>query len=250
MDWLNNIMKYKITINYIGIIVFIICFLISFFVFSIISYLVVRILRTSIENSFLFNAYNKKCQKILDKYGDWEINRLYLFRRPFSKTINIMLNFITLFEYNRKTRESDEYIPYHTGFIIELKNKKKVKLLLLEKNHCINICENFIVCNNNEIEYTINKCNMTLNNLLKITRKRLGDERYFNWNIFENNCNIFTKEILITLKKFTLEKEIFIKRDKIKEFLEPDDFISHIINSVFIIYKFIENYILDNNLFY
>ena len=83
------------------------------------------------------------------------------------------------------------------------------------------------------------------------TQKRIGNNRYFNWNIYKNNCQEFTKEILITLNKNFKKYDKFIFSDKfIQKYYLPSDFTLHIINCVFIIINFIEKYIYDNNFFY
>ena len=97
----------------------------------------------------------------------------------------------------------------------------------------------------------IKKNKFTLNKILKVTQKRIGNYQFFNWDIYKNNCQEFTKEILITLNACNNEYKEFIFKDKIiQEHYEPSDFTMHIINCLFIIINFTEKYVLDNNIFY
>jgi hypothetical protein len=135
--------------------------------------------------------------------------------------------------------------------MLEIKTKKEIKFLLLEKNNSVNICETFII--NKLYDFKIiplDKKKPTLNTLLKETKNRIGNHAFFNWNICKNNCQEFIKEILVTLNKYNDDYKEFIFRDKIIKLYEPSDFTLHIINCVFIIINFIEKYILDNNIFY
>jgi hypothetical protein len=214
---------------------------------------VIKFLKTSIEyNNIFFYQYNKKCQKIIDDYGECKINKIYIVRQPFGKIVNVIFNILTLFNYNKYLAQSDENQPYHPALIFELNYNNNIKFLLLEKNNCINICETFLMYKTYDFkQINIKKNNFTLREILSKTQKRIGNHRYFNWNIYKNNCQEFTKEILITLNKNFKKYDKFIFSDKIiQKYYLPSDFTLHIINCVFIIINFIEKYIYDNNFFY
>ena len=83
-------------------------------------------------------------------------------------------------------------------------------MLLIEKNNSINICENFLINNLQDIKtiklnnkHLINK-HLTLNSILKTTQQRVGNELFFNWNLYKNNCQEFTKEILKTIGNYNI----------------------------------------------
>ena len=95
------------------------------------------------------------------------------------------------------------------------------------------------------------KSKFTLKKVLNKTQQRIGNQKYFNWNLHKNNCQEFTKEILVTLNKYNEEYTNFIFSDKIiQKYYSPSDLSLYIINCVFIIINFIEKYLLDNNIFY
>ena len=235
------------------IILFSIWFIIYFVVFVICSYFFLKLLIISIEyNNLFFNQYNKKCQRIIDEYGNYKIKKIYLVRHPLANLSNLWLNIITLCDYNKYLSESEENHPYHPALIFEIKNDYKTKFLLLEKNYYrINICETLLINNINDFKKVpISKNKFTLNKILKVTRKRIGKYKFFNWNIYENNCQTFTKEILITLNSYTKEYKDFILKDKIlKKFYSPSDLTIRLINYLLIIPIFTEKYIY-NNIFY
>jgi hypothetical protein len=216
---------------------------------------VFKLLEISIDyNNIFFYEYNKKCQKILDKYGDCKINNVYLVNQPINKLTVLLFNLLTFFKYNNYFNNSPENYPYHPAFIFEIKYKKDIKFLLLEKNNCINICESFLMNKSYDFKKIVTSKNkFTLNKILKKTQKRVGIHKFFNWNVYENNCQEFTKEILITLKKYNEKEQVlkdFIFRNKIKQFYSPSDLTVYTINCIFIIVNFFEKYIFDNNIFY
>ena len=247
------VFDYNINISKPFILTIIILVILFFIFFVISSFYVLKFLQISFEyNNIFFYQYNKKCQKILDKYGDYKINRVYLLRQPLGKFVSIMTNIITFFNYNKYLSESADNYPYHPALIFEIKQKNSVKFLLVEKNNCINICENFLINKTYDFKpIDITKNRFTLKKILKKTQKRIGNQTYFNWNIYKNNCQEFTKEILITMGKYSEEYNNFIFSDKImKKYYSPSDFTIYIINCLFIIINFTEKYVLDNNIFY
>jgi hypothetical protein len=250
---INQIINY-FNIDYVKyVVVFcILFFIVSLLLFIIASYIILKILKQSLDNhNIFFYQYNKKSQKLLDLYGDYKLTNIYLIRQPFSKIITFGLNIFTLFQYNKLITESQDNFPYHTLLIFEIKLTNGIKkLLLLEKNNCINICENFLISGSQEIKrLNIKKNTYTINAILNKTQQRLGNKTFFNWHLYKNNCQEFTKEILKTLGKYNKIHKDFIFRDKLFNIIIPSDFTLHVGNCLFVIYNIIEKYIFDNNIF-
>jgi hypothetical protein len=156
---------------------------------------------------------------------------------------------------------------------IKMPNNIK-KYIFLEKNNCININENYNINENQdikginlcvkkekqsdeavEIETEVkietetcsnikNKKKITLNNILKQTRERIGDEKFFNWHIYKNNCQLFTKEILITINKFNKQNKEYIFQDKLLKNMFFPEITIHIFNCFINSYNIIQKYIL------
>jgi hypothetical protein len=164
---------------------------------------------------------------------------------------------VTFFQYNRYISESQENYPYHTGIIFEIKQGKNIKFLLLEKNNCVNISETFLMHKTNEVKkMRVPTDKLTLNKLLKKTKKRIGNNKFFNWDIHKNNCQTFTNEILKSIYDCETNYSSknhhseFIFRDKLLNLFQFSDFSLYVVNSFCIIIKFVETYILDHNIFY
>ena len=227
------------------LIVGIIClFGLSFFILVVVCYFVLKFLKLSIDdNNIFFYKYNKKCQKILNDYGDCKINNLYLVRQPIGKSIQFIFNLLTLFNYKS---ESPEKYSCHPSLLFELKKGKHIKFIVVEKNNCVNIADSFIMSKLHEIKKIKPSKSYTLNAILQETQSRVGNHTFFNWNLFKNNCQEFTKEILITLHQHTPEYNTFIVRDKLIKYFEPSELNMHVVNCVFIIINFIEKYVFDN----
>jgi len=225
-----------------------IIFFVSFIFFIVCSYFVLKILKRSIdEYNILFNQYNKQSQKILDKYGDNKLTNIYLVRKPISKMHCFLLNLLTFYKFEKLINQSRDNFPYHTLIIFELKLKNnRRKLIMVEKNNYISICEKFIINDLQDMKLIKIKHNKhTLNSVLHATQKRLGNEKYFNWHMCKNNCQEFTKELLVTLHKFNKTNKKYIFHDKILKILTPTDFTLHIGYSFVNLYNLFEKYIFE-----
>lgn len=251
LDNITNILTYCFQvlqhnpIIYLGIGIIFLFF--SLLVIAIITYIIFKITEISIESTnIFFYAYNKQCLIMLDKYGNCPIKNIYLIRQPFGKLINFGLNIITLYQYDKLVNSSEDCFPYHPAFIFEIIYQNQIKLLLVEKNNCIHITDNFMIHQQDEmipLKIKSNNILNTLDSILDKTRSRIGDMKFFNWNLFENNCQSFTKEILITLHKYTNKYKQFVKKDKIIKLYKPSDFALHLFHFSVIILNFIEKYL-------
>lgn len=264
MDFSNiniNVNKYipniNINIHTIKYIIFytIIFIIVSCVVFIICSYYIIKLLNIELDYyNILFYDYTNKSKQVLEKYGNCKINKMYLTREPLSKIVTFILNIITLYKYDKIIQNKEKIIPYHYGIIFEiLLPNGQEKLLLIEKNNSINICENFMIKNRHEIKkINLSKYNYTITEILNKTKKRIGNTRFFNWSIEKNNCRDFTKDILKTLKKYnkTNKELIFsdISYNKLVKSVAPTIFTKHIINSIVNIFNIIEQYICDCNI--
>jgi hypothetical protein len=246
---ITTLVKSKYINNYIFL--FLLIAILSFIIFIIVSYYVVRFLKTSIDQyNLFFYQYNKDSQNILDKYGNSKIYKIHIIRQPFNKYINFILNLLTGFQYNTKLAESKEYFPYHVFLMFEIKKGKKRKFILVEKNNYVNICDTFFMRDIQEIlPIKIKKNKYTLKSILSSTQKRMGIQSFFNWNPYKNNCHEFTKEMLITINKYNDYYKEFIFRDKMLQLIIPSDFTLHIAYSMSFIHNLFTKYILDNDLF-
>lgn len=236
----------NINIKYL-IITLLVCLILGVIIFVIASYLVLKLLKVNIDNNnILFYQYNKKSKEILSKYGNYKLTKLYLIRQPLAEFVSLFLNLMTFYNYEKLINETQDNFPYHTLLICEvcLENGLR-KQLMIEKNNCINITDNFFINGKQEIkEININK-NFTLLDILNKTQERVGNEKFFNWHLYSNNCQEFTKEILKTIGKYTKKNKEFIFRDKLLTLIIPSEFTLHLCNCVCVIYNIIVKYILD-----
>ena len=238
-------------INYIFSILLVTCFF-TLIIRIICSYYAFKWFKISIDNYYFYlNEYNNECSTILEQYGDLPVKKIYLVRHPISRFMENLLNIVTFNKFKeelnryKERNNTDSFFPFHTMLYIELKiSKDESKFLVIDKNNCIRISPTLKITNNCELRnIKVKKDKYTLNKILETTRKRIGNNKYFNWEISKNNCQKFIKEILITLKKFTKQNRNFMFQNEFVEEIKISDFSLHIIRSLTNSINFLENFI-------
>tara|TARA_A100001015_G_scaffold311735_1_gene415548 strand:- start:1431 stop:2183 length:753 start_codon:yes stop_codon:yes gene_type:complete len=213
----------NINIPYCLIIFAIICILfISLLIGTIISYYCYKYIKKYINiNYYYLKDYNKYCKDILKEYGDYKIKYIYIGKKPITYMVELGVNLVSLYQYqtvinNYKKKNNCNLYPHHSFFIVELElPNKKSKLILVDKINCLRISLDFKIESDQFIlhKLSLKKKKLTLNAILEDTKQRLGDEAFFNWSLYKNNCIEFTREFLITINNYNKETQQFIDLD-------------------------------------
>ena len=210
------------------ILIFIIGFTLGFVALSfliILSYIIHKILTNycniipyvNIDTfKFYCKNYNRKCITMLNKYGNYKIKKIYIIRKSLSMLFAIFINVLTCFEYNKyltKCKDTDNY-NCHGVILFELDTPYGPKFIKLEKQNCIMLSDEFEMSYKYDYMEICIKSNKkyTLNKVFNKTRKRIGIEKWYNWDYSNNNCQHFIKEILITMNCFNENSSTFLFR--------------------------------------
>lgn len=226
----------------------IITFLIILIILIILTYFILKYLKVTIEDIGLFNKYNKKSQNILNDYGDCKIEKIYLVKQPFVKYVTILLDLLTLYNYNKILETKNDFYPSHVFLMIQIKTKtNKTKYIFIEKAPSVFVSDNFYILENTEylpIKGIKNK-NYTLNEILNKTRERIGDVNFFYWHCYKN-CMTFSKEILITINKYNTKAVKILDYTRFKQKLRFPKFSEHFFSFIILIFNISDKYIFRN----
>lgn len=226
-----------ITICILLIIFFFLLFFLLFFIFV---YLIVYYL-LQINNNFV--DYNEKTKKIINKYGDYKIVKMYVCKQKLSNIIDFIINIITFYKYSKHLQNNK---MYHIGLIIILKNSQnKLKILKIDKmSTSIYIDENFKINSCKKIKnVSIHKNKYSLKELLDKTKKNMGEINFFNWELQINNCQHFVKNLIKSIQK---KKNKIIIQSFI--FTKSETYILNIITILYtLFYKDVLNFYFNIN---
>ena len=182
-----------------------------------------------------FDAYPKRTQELLDRLeaANARIVGAYVVRVPFSDWLTFGANLVTSFAYQRQAGAHARQHPQHTALLCEVEllshggSGASTKLVLIDKDSRVHVRDDFVVvrgwscrrvppewfrgggagagapagCKDNgkDKDGGGRGGGISLSALLNQTRERIGDGRYFNWNLYRNNCNRLTQELVTTL---------------------------------------------------
>jgi len=155
--------------------------------------------------------------KVLERYGNLQIQGVMLTRTPLSDKIKFALNLVSLGEWDRISSEYDHY--FHLRLIVNLYDDNgNLQQIQLEKRARVNIFDD-LRGNNEFTEYMSagTPDPITLNELVENTRTTVGNYRFYSYDGFNNNCQGFVKMLLETMglwnernKKFTYQDTIHV----------------------------------------
>jgi hypothetical protein len=126
--------------------------------------------------------------------GDSQITHMTIFQEPLSRVLKTTLNIITLGTYKRNMK----LVPFDTffhAFLVVTTSEGKYKL---EKEMGFIRVEKFAEFPkySNQMDVELKEGEITLNTMLEVTRKHMGDYLFSKFNAADNNCQHFIQSIL------------------------------------------------------
>lgn len=136
-------------------------------------------------------------RKLLDQVGNEKITSIKLFRKPIS------LSSFAKFIGALKGTPYDQLL--HLGLVINNK-------YLLDKQEVIHFEKSGVPSGSETLDVNVNK-DLTINELLSATRKRMGDSNFTSYSARRNNCQDFVMNVLSANGLNSQEYSQFIKQD-------------------------------------
>jgi hypothetical protein len=184
----------------------------------------------------IFNPYmyNRNSTNILNKYGNNKIMVLQINRTPIFNSINKALNLISLGKWGELKEKYNYDTMFHLSIVATiLTNDGKYIRILVEKNEQINISENVKIYSTTEMEIIPTSIkNLTLNSMLKKTLEKIGKEDFFIYSAFNNNCQKFIKNILISNDLYNSKLDKFVYQNIVDLVDELPNYVPFTANSI------------------
>lgn len=165
--------------------------------------------------------------RIVKNIGEAEITDIEVARVPISSATKLLLNIVSLGNFQKRFNELPYDKLYHIYLILSTEHGKFV----LEKNELINMkrFSSFAKDTDRITIKTIPK-GLNLNTLLSKTRARLGGN-YNKYSAYDNNCQTFVNAILSSNGLNTPEIKKFVLQDT-KHLFENDSRFRKIVNTI------------------
>ena len=158
-------------------------------------------------------SFSNKITNILEKYGNMKIKSIRIGRRPINSLVERAFNIISLGKWS-KLREQYYFDKlFHLFLILTLEDGTVISF---EKNSIVTMTENDERCSMKDVdcidlEYPTDS--ITLNELAKKPLHRIGIKKYFIYDPFEQNCQIFIRNVLETFDLYSKKVEDFVYQD-------------------------------------
>ena len=132
----------------------------------------------------VIKQYSRKVLNILNAYGNQKVVKAVITRTPIWESLNRILYLVS------KGKSLDAHdVYFHLSIIFVLEDGN---LVLFEKNALINLELNNFPEINKETQFievpNVAQKNLTLNQIIENTRSCLGDDKFFKYRPFEENC--------------------------------------------------------------
>ena len=150
--------------------------------------------------------YPPRVQEFLNRYGTNTISNVTLRRAPIKGMINTLLNFISFGKWDELRKKYGYDTFYHLSMVFNIANTTAV----LEKNQVINLSTGYNQQPDTEIMNIPSPMNLSVKELLDNTRKSMGDENFFKYDAFTNNCQVFLMNVLKANGMLTPAAQSFI----------------------------------------
>lgn len=155
-------------------------------------------------------GYNKTSTKNLSLYGDLKINSLQIARTPIMNAIDKALNVLSFGKWDDLKKEYNYDKLFHLALIANVGSKN----LVIEKNETININTSYKVSKDTEImDVPLDDKNFTSNEMLNKTLERIGPERFFLYDGFKYNCQVFVRDCLESEGLYGQREKDFLFQD-------------------------------------
>ena len=154
--------------------------------------------------------YSPSIREWLDKNGEKSIRKLFVARYPIASWINKMFNWITFGKWNQAKKKYgyDEF--FHLSLIVEYGDGEKMRL---EKNQTIEIHKDVSMKEHEQrLEINVPRI-ITINEMLNKTEKMMGKSSFFRYDSMKNNCQNFTRALLVSIGLWNSTVKNFLFQD-------------------------------------
>ncbi len=158
-------------------------------------------------------SFSNKIKKILKKYGNQKIRAISIGRRPINSLVERAFNIISLGKWS-KLRDQYYYDKlFHLFLIITMEDGT---IISLEKNSIVTMTEDDERCSMKDvecIELDYPTDSISLDDFVRKPLERIGKEKYFVYDPFKQNCQIFIRDVLTTFGLYSKKVDEFVYQD-------------------------------------
>lgn len=168
-------------------------------------------LKNIVSNKYKFNNTSSKT---INDYGDNEIVELKIMRTPINSMIDKALNFLSFNKWDSLKKKYGFDQLFHLSLVATVKDGDNLKNIIMEKNEVVNVSTDYRTSPKTQL-FNLPKINkkITVRQLLENAKQKVGDNLFFLYDAFTNNCQFFIKYLLESSGLMTPEAQNFLFQD-------------------------------------
>jgi hypothetical protein len=175
-----------------------------------------------------FKKYDKKTASFLKKHGSGDIETLVVRRAPVQEWINRALNVLSVGKWDESRAQFEYDKMFHVSLIVNgqyaIQRVGRVSIAMKDPDRPGSEFRNVPLSPYGE--------SLTMNQMLQTTLRRVGEDTFFKYDSFRNNCQNFVYNILVANNLMTPELESFILQPLDKLLEQQPGYLSAVAKSV------------------
>ena len=166
----------------------------------------INILETELN---YYNEYSLIEKELIKKYGELKVNRMYLILEPIGLVASLLVTVMSGLKLVRET------VLEHICIMVELKTEDgEIKKVFIDKRNRLELTLNYNINSDQEIKLIkLKKNKYTLNEILCKTKEIMGEERFYNYHYYNNNCHDLSIGVLKSVNCLSDKLEKRIRRN-------------------------------------
>lgn len=161
-------------------------------------------------------CYSKTSEKTMKEFGNYPIKSMQIMRTPLSSGLLGAINVISFGKWFQLMKQFGFDKFYHLSLVANIDVNGVNKNIIIEKNEVVNVSPKYKTHATTEVvpvQMGNNLGKITINQLLKHTLDNVGDDKYFLYDPFTNNCQFFIRYILTSNGMYNKAAEKFLFQD-------------------------------------
>jgi len=163
--------------------------------------------------SSVMNKLPNKSAKTLNQFGNIPIQELTVMRSPVTSYMVYLMNLVTLGKFGELKEKYQFDKMFHLSLVAKVKYNNAETQVIIEKNERVNISDSFKINKDTQFQSIPIKKTVTISELINNAKTCMGENNFYDYDAFNNNCQVFILNILQCSGLLTEDARKFIYQD-------------------------------------
>ena len=159
--------------------------------------------------------FTNQSKKILGQYGNGIVTKLIVQRKPIVGILDKIINGLSFGSFQKAKNKYGYDKLFHLQLAAYVRLGRGTTKIVIEKNETVDLSVSTTFTQTKDVEFLVIPFNkqFTLNDLVNDARKEQGDQKFFEYDAFKNNCQWFIYYLLHGQELYTDRAKSFLFQD-------------------------------------